>query len=367
MGARAVLAILAWLASATASAAEPFRFDSVTSVDDMRAFVQARLSAHPARDEVRALFVGEGGATQVAHPKRGDVEKYLYDINLCGYYVWRWNISADYDGRDHLKQIYVNAEPVLNGAKPDAMPMRGPFHQITRRRPEAAKGESSLAAIVTDRDGDLRTTYDEQIMTGVGPTRVDPLNMGSAYPYHGEVWRSIFDPDPANSIASWRGDCAAVDAAMAALKARAAAAGPPPPTAMTEAAISSWLTANIHAEGWTLIAMAVPEAVVFGGPEGVAVLPDGTMATLIRNEYFQPAQFGAQQVRSTAQHWNIDCAGKRLRILDMAIFSQNNLSGSSSKRTLENPEWTPIAESDAVRTRILKRVCEAPTTGTLRH
>ncbi|WP_332767413.1 hypothetical protein [Phenylobacterium sp.] len=203
------------LAMATmAHAAEPFRFEAETSLDDMTTLVRGRFSEPSTRDQVRAVFVGEGGATLIAHPRRANVEKYLYDINLCSYYVWRWNISADYTSGGKLKQIYVNGAPALHGARLAGLPKKGPYYALMRPRPEAFKGEYSLAAIVADRDGDLNTTDDMDILTGVGPMRADPLNMGSAVNNPGEVWRSIFDLDDAKSIAAYAGDCSAVDAAV---------------------------------------------------------------------------------------------------------------------------------------------------------
>ncbi len=160
------------------------------------------------------MFVEEGGATLIAHPRKAYVEKYLYDINLCSYYVWRWNISADYARHGRLKQIYVNGAPALHGAPLAELPKKGPFYQLTRPRPEAFKGESSLAAIVADRDGNPQTTDDMDILTGVGPMRADPLDMGSAVNNPGDVWRSIFDSDDAKAIFAYSGDCSAVDAAF---------------------------------------------------------------------------------------------------------------------------------------------------------
>jgi hypothetical protein len=203
------------VALATAvSAAEPFRFEAETSLDDMSSLARRQFSEASTRDEVREVFVGEGGATLIAHPRRANVEKYLYDINLCSYYVWRWNISADYGRDGRLKQLYVNGASALHGAPLAALPRKGPFYTMTRPRPEAFKGEKSLAAVVADRDGNPKTTDDMDILTGVGPTRADPLNMGRAINNPGEVWRSIFDPDDAKAVVPYSGDCAAVDAAF---------------------------------------------------------------------------------------------------------------------------------------------------------
>ena len=205
----------AMMVAATPSLAAPFQFENQVSLDDMRSVVQKQFSAPSTRDQVRQVFVSEGGGTLVAHPRRTNVEKYIYDINLCSYYVWRWNISADYGRDGKLEQLFVNGTPALHDAQAPALPKKGPFYQLARGRPEAFKGEKSLAAIVSDEDGNLKTTDDMLILTGVGPTRADPLNMGRALNHPGEVWRSIFDFDQAKSVMPYRGDCSAVDAAMA--------------------------------------------------------------------------------------------------------------------------------------------------------
>lgn len=211
----AVVAVEAIVGGAAAAEPARFAFEAVTSVKDMRALVGARLSSPTTRDQVRSIFVTEGGATLVAHPRKADVEKYIYDIDLCSYYVWRWNISADYSAGGRLRQVYVNAEPVLGDAMKPPLPSKGPFFSYTRPRPQAHKGESSLAAVIADRDGDDRTLHDALILMGVGPTRADPLNMGHVYPYSGELWRSIFDPDEVKAVVPYAGDCAAVEAEMA--------------------------------------------------------------------------------------------------------------------------------------------------------
>lgn len=199
---------------ATSATAAPFRFEAETSYDDMQAFVAGTVSATSTRDQVRAVFVGQGSATLIVLPRNPEIEKYVYDINLCGYYVWRWNISADYGRDGKLAQIYINGMPQLGGAPEPPLPKKGPFYMISRPRPQAFKGEKTLTAVVADRDGDPNTTDDMDILTGVGPTRADPLDMGHAVNERGVVWRSIFDFDDARFVAPYPGDCDAVDAKL---------------------------------------------------------------------------------------------------------------------------------------------------------
>ena len=197
--------ICAWMLCSAACAADPFRFEAVDSLQDMQALAKRDFPVGTPRDQVRAAFVEQGGATLKARPKHAETEKYLYDIDLCGYYVWRWNLSADYDGKGGLKQLYVNATPVLANAPEPPLPTKGPFYMLSRPRPQASKGESVLKAIVNDQ---------QMLLTAVGPTRPNPLDMGRAVNYHGELWRSIFDADDADKIAPFAGDCAKVDAEM---------------------------------------------------------------------------------------------------------------------------------------------------------
>ena len=205
-----------------AQAAQGFRFESVNSIEEMHAQVNAAFRVGASRDDLRRHFVAEGGATRIAHPSRAGVEKYIYDIDLCGYYVWRWNISANFDSQDRVRQIYVNGEPVLAGgdADPDYRPaaaapnQRSSILRMSRPRPEAHRGESSLGYVLFDGDSNA-ATIDDQRLVGAGPSRPHPAEMGHMRGYEVNPWRSIFDPDPAARIVPYSGDCAAAEAAYA--------------------------------------------------------------------------------------------------------------------------------------------------------
>jgi hypothetical protein len=193
-----------------------FRFESVKSLDDMRTWITNKLPVHSPRSALRKAFVMQGGGTLRLHPSLSSVEKYLYDINLCGYYVWRWNISADYGPKDELLQAYVNGEPVFaSGAQKKDVKEFKKGHQAIYRlklsRPEAMKGEKELEYLLFDADSDLSTT-DDQLAIGGGPSRADPLDMGTLHMYTNvEPWRSIFDRDTADRVVPYGGDCGKVD------------------------------------------------------------------------------------------------------------------------------------------------------------
>ncbi len=191
-----------------------FRFESVVSLDDMRDLIRRKLGKGGTKDEMRRIFVTEGGATLIAHPVSPGSEKYIYDINLCQLYVWRWNISADYAASGQLREVYVNGEPVLDPSATD--PLMPPIPEDTKKsgagvymmqrlRPEASKGENSLGYVLIDADGDQRTTGD-QILAGAGPTRADPDNFGNLHGYKTIPWRSIFDADAA-LVVPFEGKC----------------------------------------------------------------------------------------------------------------------------------------------------------------
>lgn len=207
---------------AAAQSADPasFSYHDVETLDDMQVLVRRSLPVGTSRGLVRSMLVEQGRGTPVRHPSQARVEKYIYDIDLCGYYVWRWNISADYDAANRVRQLYVNGEPALADGAPvrrfDQVKKRQGTESISRMsrsRPEAVKGERSLAYLLYDLDGDHRTIDDQQLIGG-GPTRADPVQMGKLHAYKVEPWRSIFDQDPTSQIAPFKGDCARVDAEM---------------------------------------------------------------------------------------------------------------------------------------------------------
>ncbi len=229
---KSIIPAVLLLTSTVLFAAPPtkFQFESVQSIDEMRKIVETDFPLGAPRDAMRQRFVSEGAATQKAHPTMAGTEKYIYDINLCRYYVWRWNISADFDNGGLLLQAYVNGEPVFASGpqkrvvktlgKPD---VKAAIYKVARPRPEASKGEKSLASILFDGDSDTKTLHD-QVMVGGGPTRPDPLNMGRMHVYSNvDPWRSIFDFDATNSIADYGGDCSKADQLYEQQKAKAAA------------------------------------------------------------------------------------------------------------------------------------------------
>lgn len=197
-----------------------FKFDDVVSLGDMQRVIRTRFPIGSPREALRKTFVVEGGATQKANPLNSNVEKYLFDINLCDYYVWRWNISADYDDQGKLQQAYINGDPVFENGRQkrtpkDLPPGKPTILKGTRLRPEATKGETKLAFVAYDAGSPSQSAAQsnaDRLAIGAGPTRADPADMGTKHLYSGvDLWRSIFDTDAADAIHQYQGSCTAAD------------------------------------------------------------------------------------------------------------------------------------------------------------
>lgn len=214
---RALLCLfLLLLSAAPAAAADRFSYERIKSVPEMEQYIQDNLPLGTQRKEVERVFVLQGRATLKHHPEFTNVEKYLYDINLCDYYIFRWNISADYDEAGALTQMYINGNPVFaEGTKPP-LPLSKPgakakITRETRDWPQASKGGKSLQYMMFDADGKDDTKSDRFII-GFGATNVDPANFGEGVRFNQvELWRSIYDDDVSNDIAAYSGSCAEAD------------------------------------------------------------------------------------------------------------------------------------------------------------
>ena len=202
------LILVALLLPRAAVAAPAFSFESVVAYNDMRNWVGSRFKLGSDRDELRKVFVEEGKATQVTRLGRETTEKYIYDINLCGFYIFRWNISADYDDDDKLLQAYVNGLPVFMAGKaklePAGLGGKTSYGTAERARPQVTKGKKKIIYSRLDVDGDS-TTFDDQFATGHGPSRADPFFLDANVAYNNvEVWRSIYDEDDTAKIADYQ-------------------------------------------------------------------------------------------------------------------------------------------------------------------
>jgi len=205
--------LAAFCLPAAAQEATPFRFEGIASLDAMKTHVREAFPAGTPRATLERVLGKEGGASRRAHPRRAATEKYLYDINICDAYIWRWNISADYDAQGGLLQAWVNGDPVhaAGPQKTSAESLRtsgkAAIYKGTRAHPEAVKGEKQLAYIMLDADANP-ATQDDQLVIGAGPNRPMPGAATKMIAYTDvELWRSIFDPDPADRIVRYAGMC----------------------------------------------------------------------------------------------------------------------------------------------------------------
>lgn len=190
--------------SAQAHAAD-FRFESYPRLDDMREFIIAKLPLGTPREEVRKTFVENGKATIITHPTHKQTEKYLYDIDICGAYLWRWNISADFDDGGKLAQAYINGNPVHMSGAPDPLSIGyealriGALKSKKITRPGAEKF-SAITYSLQDSDRDFATTSD-QTVSGPGYRAAMPYTFSEFYYYKNVFpWRSIFDEDASTKV-----------------------------------------------------------------------------------------------------------------------------------------------------------------------
>jgi hypothetical protein len=212
---------------ANADPSTPFQFEALIGLNDMATYIREHFPLGSLRSDLRRAFVEEGHAKLKTSSNETGVEKYIYDINLCSYYIWRWNVSSDYDSEGKLLQAYVNGNIVFpEGKAKRIIPKvaeegkKASIFKAQRPRPEASKGETSLGFILFDRDSDLKTTND-QAAIGAGPSRADPVNFGKLTTYIDvDPWRSIFDSDSADQIVPYKGDCVDAGKRMQGTKAR---------------------------------------------------------------------------------------------------------------------------------------------------
>lgn len=214
---RFFLLIVFLLAFAAPAAAQVrFSFDDIQNVPQMEQYIRDRVGLGTPKEEVERIFVLQGRATPRKHPRIPGLVKYLYDINLCQYYVFRWNISVDYDSKDKVVQVHLNGTPVfpeglMRPAPAVAPGTKAKIIRATRDWPQAKKGAKQLNYMLFDADGNT-DTVDDQTITGLGASRVDPANFGEGIRYSDiPLWRSIYDDDLSNDIGEYKGSCKEAD------------------------------------------------------------------------------------------------------------------------------------------------------------
>ena len=207
----------AFLGCLPARAAEPFTFEAHPDIADIQAYIQNNLPVGTSRSVVRSIFVDQGGATVIFRPGIKSSEKYLYDIDMCHYYLFHWNISMDYDSKDNLRQAYIQGEPVFLD-----QPNDGDSHhtdpaikvnilELVRARPQAYKGDNYIYAQVIDWNPADAGDYDKDVFVG-GPTRASFPDAGHVHVYRSKLWRLIVDESSAAKTVEYQADCKSIDA-----------------------------------------------------------------------------------------------------------------------------------------------------------
>ncbi len=148
-----VFGLLAFAPSGAQQEAASFSFEAIRSLDEMTAFIRDHLRLGSSRSDVRRAFVTQGHATLKVHRSEPGVEKYIYDVDLCHYYIWRWNISADFDPDGRMLQAYVNGNPVFADGKPKRVVSKvaeegkkASIYRVQRPRPEASRARAHSAS-----------------------------------------------------------------------------------------------------------------------------------------------------------------------------------------------------------------------------
>jgi len=149
-------------------------------------------------------------------------------------------------------------------------------------------------------------------------------------------------------------------AAPAAL-AQTASADPPPPASLENHDVEAWAAAYLQTDGWTLLTHDL-EGAHLTSAQGVQTMADGLVEAEIRTELFHPIEVGPGRARSGVARWSVDCAGRRLAVLSMTIYSHNNLMGELAKKPAAPRTWQAPNESEVVTIGV---ICQVARTGGL--
>lgn len=150
-------------------------------------------------------------------------------------------------------------------------------------------------------------------------------------------------------------------AAMSLFLAPTGLAATPEPAALDNRGVDAWLREYITWKGWTIIA-ADQQAVALGSPRGVEKLPDGTLRTQIRREYYRQMDIGGP-ARSLLMTWIVDCSSPRIRVTRIERYPDSNLSGASEVRDNPAADWLDV-KPQSQNAQVVSRICDAPRTGT---
>ncbi len=147
-----------------------------------------------------------------------------------------------------------------------------------------------------------------------------------------------------------------------AVAAQAPPADPPPPASLENRDVELWAATYLRTEGWTLLTHDL-EGAHLASDGGVRTLADGLVEAEIRTELFHPIEVGPGLARSGVAHWSVDCAGRRLAVLSMTIYSHNNLTGELAKKPASERTWQAPNESEVATLGVICQVAHAALSG----
>jgi hypothetical protein len=135
---------------------------------------------------------------------------------------------------------------------------------------------------------------------------------------------------------------AALATASAAPAPRKPVPDPPPPASLEIRDVEAWATAYLDRDMWTLITHDI-EGAHFTRDMGPRATSPHMVEAEVRTELFRPVKMGPGWARSGLARWSVDCATTRYAVLNMTIFSHNNLKGELARKANADKTWmTPI-------------------------
>lgn len=114
----------------------------------------------------------------------------------------------------------------------------------------------------------------------------------------------------------------------------------PPPAAMTKVAVNAWLSDHVDQSGWALVNMDQTSTYF------VSLKPEPASGSLpriaIKREYYQPAYTLGLGVLSERSVWEVDCAGRRVRMVLLESHPANSLKDIMIRQAQPDSPWAEL-------------------------
>lgn len=118
---------------------------------------------------------------------------------------------------------------------------------------------------------------------------------------------------------------------------------PPAPTSSAEADIIEWYNQRLNTGGM-ISTFYADDSVEFFDPSQIRLARDGSVAAVLRREYFTPMDYNGFEFRSELVLGEYDCRGRRMRLLGSTLFSEANLEGE--QKPGDDVPWTRLEADD---------------------